>query len=417
MIFNTLSWIIVVAFAILLVLTILGMIGVVNFKQKEHLNKLFIVLILEVIALAFIIFKKGPEKDTWLDKVGKIHSRAKLKYSNKEYQNALSIIDSVFLIHTDNKSVGIKDVFLLKGNISYNLKQWVETINNLSIYNEIDPNNVDVLDKLGRSYREILKYEEAEQIYRRAIEIKPNDYHIKSGLYNCLRRHASFIRGTGRESYSDELFKKARLLVLEMIELANKENDEKIKKRKLLNAKVAQSRLNWEWKRYDAAISLMKEIAVEFPDFGYNLEDLAAVQLEYGELTKNQNLIRESLNLYTNLYNNNDMDEISKIYSGAGIAEATALSLNPSQDQINFALNAVNLSIAKNEKIDDDPYPFYAKAILHNKINEKDQSINNILEAIKYERARSNDPYTFDYDRLIKYELLLEDWKKSHNNI
>lgn len=417
MIFNTLSWIIVVAFAVLLTLTILGMIGVVNFKQKEHLNKLFIVLVLEVIALAFITFKKGPEKDDWLLKVEDIYARAEVQYKNKNYQEALSTVDSVFFIKTDPKTIGIKDVFLLKGNISYDLKQWVETINNLKIYNEIEPNNVDVLAKLGRSYREILRYEEAEQVYKRAIDIKPNNYQIKSGLFNCLRRHAAFVSGTGRESYSNELFKKARLLVLEMIELAKKESDENIRKRKLLNAKVAQSRLNWEWKRYDEAIALMKGISVEFPDFGYNLEDLAAVQLEFGELTNNQSLISESLKLYTSLYNNDKMDEVSKIYSGAGVAEATALILNPSKNQIDFALNSVNLSIAKNEKIDDDPYPFYAKAILYHKTNQIEEAIDYIEQAIKHERARSDDPYTFDYDRLLKYELLLKNWKKIHNKV
>ena len=59
--FSVISWVVVVAFTVILIVTILGMVGVIKFKHKDHLNKLFILLIVEVVSMGFLIYTEGKE--------------------------------------------------------------------------------------------------------------------------------------------------------------------------------------------------------------------------------------------------------------------------------------------------------------------------------------------------------------------
>lgn len=407
---EVISWIIIIAFAVLLTVTILGMIGVITFKQKSHLNKLFTVLILEVIAMAFLIFRKGQAEGQWDVIAQQKYEKALAYFEGQDYEKSLLSADSVLYLKRDEGDFSLSKVFLLKGNIAFETQQWFEAIENYKTYLKIDPNNIDVMSNLGRSYRAVFKYKEAVEVYHRAVALKPSDYQIKSGYFNCLRRYAGFMADSQQNTYANQLFREAKILVLEMIEIARSQSIEPSENRKLLNALVAQSRLNWEWKRYDEAMSLMKQIAIDFPDFGPNLEDLAAIQLEIGQEQNDQGYIRGSLTLYKSLLESNSMDEISLIYIRSGIAEATALISHPSSEELDFALTGVNLAIAQSDKVDDDPYAFYAKALVLHRMGKIVGARDYLAKAIMLEKKRSSNPYAFDFERLVKYELLLNSW-------
>ena len=116
------------------------------------------------------------------------------------------------------------------------------------------------------------------------------------------------------------------------------------------------------------------------------------------------------MRIYNNVYSKS-LEDQDKIYIGSGIAEATALLDNPTKVEIDFAMKAVSLSIAKNETKLDDPYPFYAASILHKKSGNLKNAFKYINEAIRAETKRADNLFTFDYKRLVQYERLKTKWE------
>ena len=393
----------------LLIITILGMLGVLKFRYKEHLNKLFALLILEVVSIGFLIYRQGQdEQNKYFREASALYQDALQKDEAGDHEKALETLKMALQIPQNDLPFSLTDLFNLRGKIYFNQDLWQQAATAYEIRIEITPNDDQALARLGQCYRQLNRYEEARQIYERARAINPHDYYILNGLQNCLRRLAGFYQEAERVDASDKLFQRARQHILDMISIAKA--SEKKKHRKILNAEIALARLNWQWKRYQEAIALLRDINKRNPKFSPVEEDLAAITLEFGQIQSNQTLIEESLAIYRRRYEN-PTDEASLVYSGSGIAEATAFIESPSKEQVSFAENAVLLSIAKNETAEDDPYPFYAAAVLYMKKGNEQFALDYIQQAIRAERKRASNPYTFDYVRLLKYEVLQTKWK------
>jgi tetratricopeptide (TPR) repeat protein len=409
------SWTIVIAFTVVLILTILGMVGVIRFRYKEHLNKLFTLLLLEVVSMGFLVYKQGVDKQNqYFISAQMLFNNAKEKAEKKEYDFALNDLSEIFRLSDRDIPFSIKDAFRLRGNIYFNRNMWPDAIAAYRFYLEIEPNDDQALSRLGRSLREMHQYEEAKRVYEKAHSLSPHDYYILNGLQNCLRRYGGFLQEAERIDAAEKTFEQARQYIIDMINVAktSKDNNDE---NKLLNAKIALARLNWEWERLAEAIALFEELEAEYPNFAAIKEDLAAIYLEYGQREDRQYHILKSLSLYSQIYNS-VLDELNKVFIGSGIAEATAFISQPTQDQIEFAKKRVLLSIAKNEKARDDPYPFYAAAVLFKKINNNTEANEYIKKAIKAEKRRAENPYTFDYKRLKKYEKLYDTWSQNQNS-
>ncbi|MCH9813860.1 MAG: tetratricopeptide repeat protein [Epsilonproteobacteria bacterium] len=406
--FDFISWVIVITFTLLLIITIGGMIGIIKFKYKDHLNKLFTLLILEIVSMGFLIYTEGKEDHS------KYLRNAQLKYENalslseqKKYDEALQKLSEILRLQTDKTKFQIKDIFLERGNILFNRKLYMNSIAPYEVYNEIVFDDAQALARYGTALRKVHRYEEARIVYERALALEPNDYYILNGLQNCLRRQGGFLLDALRKTSAEEYFQKARMHIVSMQNIAKTSFQNK--KEKTVNADIALARLNWQWERYPEAIALFEEIIKKYENHSAAYEDLAALYLEYSEKTKNNSLAEKALHLYVNAYQQT-LHEQDKIFIGSGIAEATAMISSATQEQVKYAKRVAALSIAKNQTELDDPYPFYASAVLHNKFGSKNQALQYIDNAISAERKRSHNTYTFDYKRLIVYERLKEKW-------
>jgi tetratricopeptide (TPR) repeat protein len=408
--FELISWSIVIAFVILLVLTIGGMIGLIPFKHEGHLKKLVALLIFEVVGVGFLIYEEGNNKHTqYLIEAKAKHDTAQNMAGEKRYDEALVKLSEILRLNGDNQTFHIKDVFLSRGNILFEREAYIDAITPYSVYTEIVSNDAQALSRYGRVLRHAHRYEEAKSVYERALALTPNDYYILNGLQNCLRRQGGFLLEAERKKAATTYFEQARQYLVSMQKIAETASENKELKK--INAELGLARLNWQWKRYPEAIALFEEVTTTYPTHSGAYEDLAAISLEYGQITLNQDLIQISVDLYTKTYQKTLSDK-DKIYIGAGLAESIASLDNPSEDQVKLAKNAVLLSIAKNETIKDDPYPFYAAALLFQKTGEKQSAMKYINDAILFEKSRANNPYTFDYVRLVEYEKLKQRWTK-----
>lgn len=406
--FEAISWVIVIAFVVVLIITIAGMIGLIPFKHEEHLKKLVVLLIFEIVGIAFLIYEEGKDKHAqYLREAKSGYESAQSLAAKKHYDEALAQLSKVLRLNSDESVFHIRDVFLLRGNILFNREAYADSITPYAVYNEIVKDDAQALARYGRALRYVHRYEEAKQVYERALALAPNDYYILNGLQNCIRRQAGFFLEAERKDAATRYFREARQHIVSMLNLAETASEKR--ERKLLNAELALAKLNWQWERYGEAIALFEEIVQKYPNHSAAFEDLAAVYLEYGQISSNQSLIQKSVSLYEKTFESALSDQ-DKVYIGSGLAEAVAHLENPSEERVASAKRAVLLSIAKNKTILDDPYPFYAAAVLSYKVGEKTAAINYIDEAIFAERKRAENPYTFDYVRLVKYEKLRQKW-------
>ena len=406
--FEIISWSIVIAFVVVLGITILGMVGLIKFKHEEHLKKLVVLLVFEIVGVGFLIYKEGKDDHAiYLREAQSRYVLAKRMSEENKYDEALRELSGILQLDLQEGVFHVKDVFITRGDILFNRKSYADSIIPYAVYNEIVTNDAQALARYGRALRHVHRYDEAMKIYERALALEPNDYYILNGLQNCIRRQAGFFLEAGRKEAATAYFDEARKHIVSMQNIAQTATENR--DRKMLNAELAMARLNWQWERYAEAIALLEEIKRNYPDYSAAQEDLAAIYLEYGRHISNQSYIEKSVVHYEDIYSSLSTDH-DKIFIGAGLAEAIANLDNPSGEQVETARNAVLLSIAKNSEVEDDPYPFYAAAILFYKIGELAEAKKYIKEAIFSERRRADNPYTFDYVRLVEYEKLQQKW-------
>lgn len=403
--FNVISWAITLGFVLTLLVTLAGMIGWVKFQQQKHLDQLFKVLVLEVVALAISIFTTGISgQSKYFNQVNELYSQAKLARGSGDIDLSLGKLNEILQVSDEVLPFKLRNVFLDRADIAFDRKLWPQAAESYSIYLELNPNDVAALTKAGRSYRELNRYEKAQSLYERAYKIDSQNWEVLNGLQNCLRRLGGFFSEADRVEVADQYHEQARSNILAMIRISKHNNDNQYKA-----SSLALARLEWQSEHYAEAIAKFEEIQKEFPSLSDAREDLAAVQLEYGEKSQNEKLVEQSRITYKTLLDEATTPE-ARVYPGAGLAEATSISKSATTSDVQQAVTAVSLAIANNEFYRDDPYAMYSSAQLYWRIGQKEEAVKRLKEAIRLENKRRSDPYTLDYVRLIKYERLLQTW-------
>lgn len=404
--FLTVAWAIVLAFIATLIVTLLGVTNVIKFSNKKYLDKLFVAVILEVVAVGFLIFKTGfSDVSQYFQSVENIYQKAARLKSEKKYDEALSSYNEIIFLSNKSLPFKMEDVFLAKGDIAFDRGIWPQAVEAYSFYLELNKSNVMVMQKMGQALRKTYDYERAKKIYELGFSLEPQNYEILNGLQNCLRRLGAFMDEGEKKDAANSYYEEARRHILSMLSISKGQDDKRYK-----NASLALAKLSWQRQQYRESIAKYEEIQNEFPSFITPKEELAAVKLEYGSQSGNEAMINESVSLYKDLYLNSS--EADKIFNGAGLAEAVSKLKNPTQDDLKIADNAVSLSIVNNQNVKDDPYPLYATALILKKQGKESEAFTYIKYAIHAEAKRSENPYTFDYVRLREYEKLLAQWEQ-----
>lgn len=408
--FNVISWAITVGFILTLLVTLAGMVGWVKFKQAKHLDQLFKALVLEVVALAISIFTSGiTAQSKYFNQVSKLYEESKSATERGNIDLSLRKLREILHVSDDALPFKLRSVFLDRADIAFERKLWPQAAESYSIYLELNPYDVSSLSKAARSYRELHMYEKSQSLYEQAYKLDSQNWEVLNGLQNCLRRLGGFFSEADRIEVADKNYELARTHIIAMIRISKEKNEKQYK-----TSQLALARLEWQRERYTEAIAKYEEILGEFPTWRDAREDLAAVQLEYGEKTNSEKLIERSRQTYKTLFSEASSPE-DKVYPGAGLAEATSISKNVTQDDIQHAVTAVSLAIANNQFYRDDPYAMYSSARLYWRTGNKKEAVARLKEAIRLENRHRSDPYTLDYVRLIKYERLLQAWAGKSN--
>ena len=408
--FNVISWAITVGFILTLLVTLAGMVGWVKFKQAKHLDQLFKALVLEVVALAISIFTTGiTAQSKYFNQVSELYSESKSARESGNIDLSLGKLSEILHVSDDALPFKLRSVFLDRADIAFERKLWPQAAESYSIYLELNPNDISSLSKAARSYRELHMYEKAQSLYEQAYKLDSQNWEVLNGLQNCLRRLGGFFSEADRVDVADKYYEQARTHIVAMVRISKGKNEKQYKA-----SQLALARLEWQRERYAEAIAKYEEILGEFPSLRDAREDLAAVQLEYGERSNSEKLIELSRKTYQTLFSEASSPE-DKVYPGAGLAEATSISKHAAQNDLQQAVTAVSLAIANNQFYRDDPYAMYSSARLYWRIGNKEEAVTRLKEAIRLENRRRSDPYTLDYVRLIKYERLLQAWAGKSN--
>lgn len=402
--FEAMTWIIVAIFGTTAIITLLGMMKKISIKQS-YLNKLFVALILEIVAAGFLIFQRGlsPEQE-YFRQAKALFEEARAARADKKFELAERKLGEILQLSVRNLPFEVRSVFKERGELWVERRNWPGAAQSLSVYYEIHPNDLDALIGYGRALREIGRYSTALSIYEAAQRLSPNQYDVLNGLQNINRRLGSFYVDADRVDVAEIHFNQARSQIAQMLSLIDGKNDQV----RQHQAHLAAARLYWQWRRYDEAIASYDALLKQFPSFPQSSEDLAAILIEAGEAKNDQSLIVRARNLYLSL-NENPPANSNPIFSGAGLAEASALAENTSNELLAKARTAVLQSLAHSE-LKEDPYAFYAAAVLFKRLKETEQAKKYLAEAIRHEKQRAKDLYQFDFVRLVKYEKLAERW-------
>jgi len=400
------TWIVVIFFGMTLAVTLAGMVGWVQFSNPDHLDHLFTVLIVEIVALGVMVARRAfGTTSEYFTKAQSLYQSFTEDKENGREDEALKKLNQIIQLSDEALPFRLRHVFLGRGEIAYKRKLWAQAVESYAIYLELAPNDVDALTRFGRALRGTHDYERAESIYKRAFALAPQNWEVLNGLQNCLRRLAGFFNEADRRDVADRYFEESRGYILSMIRVSRDKD-----KRHYQVSCLALARLNWQWERYPESITKYEEILTEFPDLIEAQEDLAGVLLEYGQFREKPEAIQRSRSEYLSLLSKLDHPD-ARVFAGAGLAEATAELTSSSEEEIKEAATAVTSAIANNPTPQDDPYPLYALALILWRTEDRTEAIQKLGDAIHAEKRRSTNPYTFDYVRLRKYEALLEQWK------
>ncbi|MDF0522821.1 hypothetical protein P0R31_36920 [Bradyrhizobium yuanmingense] len=405
--FEVVGWSIVVAFVATTIATLLGLVGVLKIAPTYQ-GRLFTVLLLEIVAAGFFIFRQGlsPEQD-YFREASDLYQRAVVARKNNDFQGADRLLGRILSLSPKSLPFEIRQVFRERGSLAYEEQNWEPAVKSYSVYFEIQPDDLDALVQYGRALRQTNRYEQAMAVYERAERLSSNNYDVLNGLQNITRRLGVSFNDAGRADIADTYFAKTRDYITRMLNVTGEADKTEPRYRSAL---LARSRLYWEWRKYPEAIAVYEKLVTDLPDFIPAQEDLAAVLLEAGESLGDQKRIATARDRYRQLYVDRPQGS-DAVYNGAGFAEAAALSSDTSDAIVAEAEKAVLLSLAELKTAEIDPYPFYAAAVLFKRLGQNALALEYLRSAVRYERRRASDPFKFDHVRLIKYELLLQRWQ------
>jgi tetratricopeptide (TPR) repeat protein len=401
------AWTLVGVFGFTAIATALSLVGVVKFADKKQQRTLFATLIVELVVgcLSFFLgfLKLNPEAASSQIVREEISSRkkqfeeklekARAEFARTNYQSAYSMVSELFKSPDLQEFFPVRDLFILNGDISSKRGFWLEAAESYGPALRLDPNNVPVLSNVGLAYRQLKRYEDAEQIYARALAVEPQNWGILNGYFNCLQRYAAFL-SDHYPKIADEKFQKASDVADQMHQVAGNKYEER-------TSDVAKAMLFWQWKKYDVASNQYRSLANKYPNDTRFSEDLAAVLVESGEYA-------EAYSLFAKLAEAENQKGDISFFVGSGIAEAAAKA-KVEKSKMEQALSAGLRAIVVDPK---DPFGHYAVALVEWEMNNPEDAKKHLTDAINAEEQRSNNIHTYDRDRHEKYKALLAAWSK-----
>ncbi|PZV37080.1 hypothetical protein B5V02_18640 [Mesorhizobium kowhaii] len=334
--------------------------------------------------------------------------------TNKEFEQAVAlrtsgkldeaekVLEHIMKSSMRNDEVGIANVIKERGTIKFLQERWESAARYLGICYEIDSNDADTLEMLGKSLRMIGRYQEAETVYERAAYLDPDRFEVLDGLQNIHRRLGDNYQESDRPEQAEAEFGKALDIVAQMTKLSEGKSEEHLRVSKFAKAKIF-----YEKKSYSEAVDAYASLVSSYPDFRPAQEEQAALALDYAKDKGSPAQLQAALDQYRALYKSaKSTKELA--YSGAGFAEAAGRTKDLPADTLAEAEQAARTALL--DANPNDPYPHYASAVLMYAIDAKDDATSRLKEAIKLERKRAADPYQNDYARLVEYEKLMQAW-------
>lgn len=413
MIILVILWTCVGVFIATSIVTLLGLLGIVDLPKK-YMNALFTALIIEVVAVGVGIFsgtidptymvgraRDTGEREAYLkiqNEIMKITNRVSKNIQNEEFDAATDDLRMIFYDILGNKISAVSDVFYLKGLIAERRELWATASSNYETALQIKPDNPDILVRAARTKIKLKDYEEAGALYDSAQIIARNlgnrylEYSIANGRQNVERRFGAFLLEVGRLNTSDKHFQNA-LRIIRSMEAIRPETEDGT------TEKVARYRVFWEWQKYDEALSEIKALMKSYSELTY-IEDYTAILID----TKSMENIKKAYQILTNLEKNQ--------FVVASLAEVASV-VESDLDIKNIILDELNQVIVADDPDNRDPYLYYVKAILLKSNNQNEKALNAISEAIRLERARSANLYIFDPIRFERYKDIKNAWEAS----
>ncbi|MEM9174026.1 MAG: tetratricopeptide repeat protein [Myxococcota bacterium] len=394
-------------FVLTAVFTTLSMVGVIEFAHKRQQQTLFAVLIVEVVAVALGFFTDflefDPQNVTSLVVDAELRDRraifedrlgeARTRFDHEDFAEAYSIANGLFRSPELEEYFPIRDLFVLSGDIARKRSFWAEATEHYGPALKLDPSNVDVMINSGFVHRVLENYEEAEKLYERAIAVDPQRWGVLNGYFNCLRRYAASL-AEGYPRASDEKFERAQTIVEQMANVASS-NDERQK------SLIAKGVLYWEWKKYDVATTVYRDLVSRYPETRRFREDLAAILVERGEF-------KEATRLFEALYDGERGTGTGAVsfFVASGFAEASARG-DASRPMLKRGLEAGLLAIAADPA---EPFGYYAVALAYRRLGDRSKALTHIHKAVEKERDRETNVHTYDRDRHVLYKQLAAEW-------
>ena len=202
---------------------------------------------------------------------------------------------------------------------------------------------------MATRYGRLLRYEESEDLYRRALAIDNEDFEAVEGLQNCLRRYAGFLQGINYAVAVKKYF--------EALDLAGKMRNLANEKDQVRRALLARPKTYWEWSRFQVAADEYRDLITRDPSDRKLKLDLAAVLVEDGQMNGRKDSIQEGYDIYLALFKQLDADASPKIrgplgdltFCAQGVAEASA-ELRVSGDNLSLALRAASIGLREAPK-------------------------------------------------------------------
>lgn len=399
------AYTLVAVFVFTAIITSLSMVGVVKFAHSSQQKTLFKVLIVELVIVAVGFFGNiltfNPSEVRKNIVTNEFNSRRqifeeKLSQAQKEYESgnlhqAYLNVNDLFRSDELEEYFPIKDLFVLNGDISKKREFWVEAIESYGPALKLDPNNIKVMVNAGYVQRRLQNYEEAEKLYERALSSEGQNWEVLNGYYNCLRRYAAFLSDE-YPKISDLKFQKAADIVKQMKNVASDDREKRL-------SDVAKGTLYWEWKKYDIASVTYRQLVNEYSEEKRFKEDLAAILMEMSRF-------EEAKNLYAELYHKEKDERSVSWYVGSGYAEAAAKAVSTPLE-LSEALEAGLIAVSNKP---DEPFSYYAVALIYKKLGNDDKAIEYIREAESLEASRDTNIHTYDKTRHTLYKNLIKQW-------
>jgi tetratricopeptide (TPR) repeat protein len=340
---------------------------VVKFSDRKQQQKLFYVLIVELVAgcvsffLGWIRFDATNAQHEIVQDELAIRRKAfeerltnaRAKFASNDLVSAYDQANLLFTSQELTAYFPIRDLFVLTGDIAKKRELWTEAAEFYGPALKLDPNNVSVLTDSGEAYRYLQRFEEAEELYLKARSLKGQDWTVLNGSLNCARRYAAF--------FIDSNPKLSNVKFEQAVELADDARRVALTPEQGRISDLNKARVFWEWRKYSVASAMYDDLLAKYPEDPEIQEDMAAVLIEAEKPN-------EAFTLYMKLYARQKSSGTPSAFVGSGLTEAAAKASIATPADMETAWKAGLLSLSQNPQ---DPFGYYAVALLAKKAREK----------------------------------------------